>query len=555
MNKEVNIYFKVEGLDGYITNLDDLKGALNEVDNTTKSVSNSTEVLNESFDHSVDRVQGFKGAVDVLGGSVEVLVGGLGLLGAQPAWLEQMEDGAMNALAFADGISRLADGITEVRSFMKSYTTATKANTVAIKAQDTATKAATISTKSLSTALKTAGIGFAITALALLVANWQQVLGFLGLGNKAYDESLRKQIEDLELRQEIANIQGQTAVDAAKNEQELARLRALEANNYLKYLESIGATEEEIASAAEDAVEKLKRYEVAIAAAQQATKDFNDEQLRLQEEAVANDPNVYGTPAYYEAVAEALRESVDIEEFSVRKRLELNQVLNDKLVEQAEKANKLRIKNLDEQLQQGVISQETYNALVEASNRKLNADISEADKERIENELKIQQEGWDRRFNLAQMGVNALIKLNEATAGASEQEQREAFERNKKLQIGLAVMQTAQAVTAALTAGGNPVKLATGAQFVEAGIAAATGLASILSIKNQTFDGGGSENTQRVGTSINYNFSQGAGQTINTGQTSTGGTGQVAPIQAYVLASDVTNAQQAQQQINNLVQL
>lgn len=555
MNKDVNIYFKVEGLDGYITNLDDLKSALNDVDSTTKKASDSTEMLNESFEGSADKVRGFKGAVDVLGGSVEVLVGGLGLLGAQPAWLESMEDGAMNAIAFADGISRLADGVNDVRDFMKSYTTATKANTVAIKAQDTATKAAAVSTRTLSTVLKGAGIGLVVAGLAALVANWEKVLGFLGFANKEYDDTLRKQIENLEVQNEIANIQGQSAVDNAKAEEELARLRAKEAVNYLSYLESVGAAEEEIAQAQQDATEKLQRYEVALAAATQAVKEFNDEQIRLQEEAVANDPNIYGTPAYYEAVAEALRDSVDYEQYSANRRLELARILAEKLREQANSAYEQEKQDLDRRLEEGLITEETYNALIIAARSRRDDALGQASAELARNELKIQQETWDRRFNLAQMGVQTLIKLNDATAGASEAEQRKAFERNKKLQIGLATIQTAQAVTAALTAGGNPVKLATGAQFVEAGIVAATGLAQILAIKNQQFESASTPPpvNANAGTSINYTFGQQAGQTITTGQTSTGQ--QIAPVQTYVLASDVTNAQQAQQQIQNLSRL
>jgi len=41
-----------------------------------------------------------------------------------------------------------------------------------------------------------------------------------------------------------------------------------------------------------------------------------------------------------------------------------------------------------------------------------------------------------------------------------------------------------------LTAGGNPIKLATGRQFVEAGIALATGLAQVAKISKTQFQGG-----------------------------------------------------------------
>jgi hypothetical protein len=81
--------------------------------------------------------------------------------------------------------------------------------------------------------------------------------------------------------------------------------------------------------------------------------------------------------------------------------------------------------------------------------------------------------------------INALSKDNEASA-------RRMFKINKAYQLGQAVANTALAVTGALTAGGNPIKLATGAQFIEAGIVAVNGAAQIATIAKTKFEGGGS---------------------------------------------------------------
>ncbi len=90
--------------------------------------------------------------------------------------------------------------------------------------------------------------------------------------------------------------------------------------------------------------------------------------------------------------------------------------------------------------------------------------------------------------------LNALTELNNAFAKKDEASQRKAFERNKKFSIAQALISTFLAVNGALTAGGNPVKLATGAQFVEAGIALTTGLAQVAKISKTQFQGGsGSE--------------------------------------------------------------
>ena len=554
-DQKVRVYFEVDGLKEYVGDLNDLKRALGDADGATKEMNDSTSDLEGNLDRSRDKIQGFKGAVDILGGSVEALVGGLGLLGAQPQWLESIEDGATKAIAFADGISRLADGVSDVREYMVKYTAATKANTVAIEAQDVATKATTVSTRTLSTVLKGAGIGLIIAGLAAVVANWDKILNTLGFTQKKFDTSIDETIRKLELQQRINNIQGQTAVEAANTEAELARLRAKRAVDYLAYLEETGAEEEEINKAREESVQLIDDYNVAIVAAEQATKDFNEEQLRLRDEIIANDPNIYGTPAYFEEVAVRLRELTDAEFESLNFRLSQNTILTDKLLEESEARYATEKALLDKQLADGVISRETYNTAIESLDRKLAAEQDKIRQDSADKETEITQQTWNRRMDLAAQGVQALIAINEATAGASEAEQRKAFERNKKLQIGLATVQTAQAVTAALTAGGNPVKLATGAQFVEAAIAAATGLAQIVAIKKQTFDGGGTipTPTPNASTSINYSFGQQAGATIQPGQLSTGE--QPQPQQVYVLASDVTNAQQAQQQINNLAKL
>lgn len=553
-NQQINIAFKVEGLDGYIRNLDDLKVALGQVDSETDGLASSTSNFNESIDTSAGRVEALKGAVDILGGSVEVLVGGLGLLGAQPAWLEAIEDGSAKAIAFADGLSRLADGVTDVRNFMRSYTTTTNANTTAIKAQDTATKAATVSTRTFSTVLKGAGIGLAIAGLAALVANWEKVLNFIGLGTKEFDDSLQKQIASLEKEQEIQEIRGQSVLESTRREAQLALLRAQNAENYVRYLREIGAEEEEIEQAVEDRAEAYKNLELSIERAEVAQNNFNSAQQELID--AARDQDLV---EYYERLAFYTQQAADYEFNSLNQRLEANKLYFKSLQDQARLETSDRIVELNKQLEAGEITQETYNQLATAARQDLNNKLSDLDSEQAENSVQITQQSWNKRLDLASGAVSAIIALNEATAGASEAEQKKAFERNKKLQIGLATIQTAQAVTAALTAGGNPLKLATGAQFVEAGIAAATGLAQVLAIRKQTFDGGGGPapvtgGAPNPGGSINYFFDQNAGETLTPGAQ-----GQQAqqpqPIQAYVLATDVENGLQATQQIQNLSRL
>jgi hypothetical protein len=151
------------------------------------------------------------------------------------------------------------------------------------------------------------------------------------------------------------------------------------------------------------------------------------------------------------------------------------------------------------------------------------------------------------------MSMSALSILNDAfqmSAGKSEKDQRKAFKAQKAFNLASAITNTYLAVAGALTAGGNPLKLATGMQFVEAGIAGALGAVQIAKIAKTKFEGGASADTSGGG----VGGGGGGGVTAPTmsapqfnvvGQS---GVNQLAslnqqPIQAYVVSGQVTSQQ------------
>lgn len=167
---------------------------------------------------------------------------------------------------------------------------------------------------------------------------------------------------------------------------------------------------------------------------------------------------------------------------------------------------------------------------------------------------------FDSRMNLALGALSALSALNDAFSKKDDQDAEQAFKRNKAIALATATLNTGQAVVNALTAGGNPIKLATGAQFVEAGIAAATGAAQIANISRTQY-----EAPAPVDTSIEIPRSP----TLSAASTGGGATGAPqldlsflgagaeaqAPVQAFVISQDVTTAQQANQQIQEQASL
>ena len=142
---------------------------------------------------------------------------------------------------------------------------------------------------------------------------------------------------------------------------------------------------------------------------------------------------------------------------------------------------------------------------------------------------------------MAASAFDALGSLAGAFSAKNETDARKQFKVQKAFNIASAITNTALAVTGALTAGGNPIKLATGMQFVEAGIAAISGAAAVANIAKTQFNGGGTDTpappTGGGGVSApNFNIvgNSGINQLAELG-------GQ--PIQAYVVSGEVTSAQ------------
>jgi hypothetical protein len=118
------------------------------------------------------------------------------------------------------------------------------------------------------------------------------------------------------------------------------------------------------------------------------------------------------------------------------------------------------------------------------------ADIerSQQRQERLQEELE-NSTGLRRRFYQEQL--DAEIANQAAIERAKEEARKRDAKRQKAIAIIQSIINTALAVTAALTAGGNPLKLATGAQIVEAAIIGVIGAAQTALIAAQPLAKGG----------------------------------------------------------------
>ena len=167
--------------------------------------------------------------------------------------------------------------------------------------------------------------------------------------------------------------------------------------------------------------------------------------------------------------------------------------------------------------------------------KETNAKIKESDKE-----LR------DAQINMATSGLSIIADLADTFQKDNEKSAKRAFKIQKAANLASALISTYTAVNAALTAGGNPIKLATGAQFIDAGIALASGLASVAKIAKTKFEGA----TPDTSTPPTGGGGGGGGGTFSPSFNVVGNSGvnqlaqlQQTPVQAYVVSGQVTTAQ------------
>ena len=174
------------------------------------------------------------------------------------------------------------------------------------------------------------------------------------------------------------------------------------------------------------------------------------------------------------------------------------------------------------------------------------------DDKKIADERQLQQQ----KVQMASEALGAISQLVTAFAGKDEEAQRRAFNINKAISIGQAIISTAQGIIAQLAV---PQDALTGLNFVKAGIVAATGAAQVATISQTKFQAQG-------GSSPSSPSATGAGGGTGIGSQAPAfnvvgqsGFNQVAqalgqqnstPIKAFVVSGDVTSAQALE---NNII--
>ena len=231
---------------------------------------------------------------------------------------------------------------------------------------------------------------------------------------------------------------------------------------------------------------------------------------------------------------------------------------------QTELQNKLFALNQEaiaQKEEQIALEEEARLALEEtlAEEARLKDEAAQADKERRDKardeELAVAEQIRAAKIGIAKSSLNALAAINDAFTGESEKEQKKGFERSKKIQAAQTLISTYEsAVQAFKSLAGIPVvgpALGTAAAVA----ATATGLAAVKKIKDQQFQSASASSGAGSSGSVASSSVAQVQQTPQAPQLDLGflggGAEQTGPIQAFVLSENVSNAQQANQLIED----
>jgi hypothetical protein len=542
---EKDIVIKVKAVNEASAPIANLEEQLNQVKQEMLALAAAGKTNTAEFQKLAQQAGGLKAQIEGVEKSIDGVAKSTSRVESFTAAIQGLTAGfalAQGAAAlFAEGDEELQQALVKTQAAMaimasteqllnltrKESVVMTAANNVVMKLYNATVKNTTISLKAFKTTLAATGVGLVALAAGLVVSYWDEIKSFFGI----ISDEQKKLVRDLEHEAALLAVNG--AARSVVLEKEIDALRA-------KLDITTDAIErEEILKEAQ-----LKRAEsnIALLEEEQAREEKLEQSARSRADALTD------LSDYQELQGKNRLEQLFLQ--SGRELLNIQQRYYDEIYLFKQQAKELHLS--EEEKQQGLLDIEIK---YQAMSSLLNAKYVD-DRRKLEQEL--DQERLDR-------SARALGALGDLLANASSKNAKRAFEINKKFSIAQALIQTYQAITAALTAGGNPIKLATGAQFVEAGIAAAIGAAQVAKILSTKFEGGGSAGGITTGSGgssappTTAGFASGGGamnpnsQLLNPNQGAGNGQGQ--GMRAYVVESDVRTVSGRLRRISEFAQL
>ena len=547
-----------------------LKDAIGDTSAQVKALASDTRTLDT-----------FTSAIQGIAGGFAVAQGAAALFGEESEDVQKAMMKVQAALALVNGATAIANALNKDSALMVNLNAAAqRVYAIAVGTSSGALKAFRI-------ALVSTGIGAAVVAIGLLIANFDKltaaVKGFLGIKVK---ENLDEQIKSMERAAEIAKERGATEAEVfamefdisrkrlqnAKNEEEMAEARhqhnVLRAQ-YESYLKKVELDKQDAAAKEADkkqqerdkAAEERKRkqeQEREAAAAKQKEIDgiiANSRQVLLENSLSANERELEQIDASYE---ERLAKVKGNEEATNLLLAQLRAERTAKINEQQDAADQAELDaqraQLDYQVQ---IEDELY-----------------AEREKLRQEdLQREKEYNDARVQFYNAASSSVVEIMRSLGGKSKAVMLAALALEKGMAIAQVVinlqkelaginanaaLNPANALTAGAAGVTQALSLSTMAK-INAGLRiAAIAATSIGQVRSITGGGGGGGGGGTAGTGGGGGMAAPQGNALNpNSQLINPNTGQPQgqPLRAYVVESDVSGIQNRLRTIRQFAQL
>jgi hypothetical protein len=447
--------------------------------------------------------------------------GALGLIGVESKAVEEQLLKVQSAMALADGLQSIGeakDSFIQLGAVIKNQVVAAFAT--------------------LRGAIMATGIGLIVTAIAVLlpkIIEWADWTGRAQRKQEDLNDSLerqqskiresRKELErDLDFRLRYARALG-------KSDEELAKIKE---GNTKKTNASIYSEIE----AARKRLKALREADLGVMASSREEYEELVKNNRKKREAIVQE--IKGLTDNIKRNNEDLlieqteqnRKEVDVVVKGAKEKKEAKER------EKLEEINTLKPKTADDIISEEQRKKEKLAKINKEANEEYLKDL----KIRVEKEEAIERQAQEQKIRMAGQAFSVIQGVADLFAQGNEADQKKAFELNKAVNIGQAIMNTAQGVTAALSGGGNLGKVATGLNFVEAGLIGTIGALNIAKIANTQFQGGGGNNgggntpTPTAPRTPSFDIIQAQPQ-MQLGAL------QQQPVKAYVVSGEVSTAQ------------
>ena len=502
------------------------------------------------------------------------IAGGFAIAQGAAALFGDENEDVQKAIMKTQAAMALLNGVQSIANVLNKD--AALGDMLAAKAKGVFTAAVGASTGALKLfrlALIATGVGAAVVAVGMLVANFDKVTeavtkfvsgspmltkvigfitdGFTKLGRaigvipSESEAATTQMIADLEKQQKLLEAAG---TDTTAIQKRLAELRIQLAKETGK---GLAEAEEEltlfIAGEEGKRLEKAKETAAKKAEIEKAALEKSKAE-RLKDAEQQKAINQIGIDAEYERIAaaqEAAKQLADIE----------NEIRRNKLTEfQRQQDDFLTQRAIMLELMRTTGASELELQLFQINTTKLAEDAASENRiKRAEDEAArikaAKKQQTDDVLNITKGGISAINDLIQSSAGKSEAQQKRAFEINKKANIAMALIDTYLGASQVFVAtkGGIIIKsIATAAAVI-------AGLARVNAIRRTQFQspspqslpsggggvpsGGGSQQPN-IPTTFNPNVTSTAGFNPGQGQQQ----GQQPPVRAYVVDRDIENA-------------